>query len=118
WYEKNMLRHLTRLPNDYAGALRKIPKKILNIYVHAYQSRIFNESLQQALTGNKIPETISVPGFQIPRMPELKTFQIERKSFLKARNFKIIKIKNNTVVLKFRLDNGEYATTLLSCLIN
>jgi len=118
WYEKKMLRHLQKFPNDYAGALRRIPKKILRIYVHAYQSKIFNTSLQRASIENKIPENISVPGFQIPRMPELKTMQIERKSILKADQFTIIKASDHTAVLRFRLGSGEYATTLLSYLID
>ena len=42
WYEKNMLRHLKKYPNDYAGALRRIPKRIRRLYIHAYQSYIFN----------------------------------------------------------------------------
>jgi len=118
WYEKKILRHLTKFPNDYAGALRKVPRKILSIYVHAYQSKIFNENLQQSLHENNIPETITIPGFQVPKMPELTTPQITRKSLLIARNFRAIKVKTNFAILKFTLEKGEYATTLISSLIN
>ncbi|NIO22656.1 MAG: tRNA pseudouridine(13) synthase TruD, partial [Candidatus Aenigmarchaeota archaeon] len=33
-----LMNHLTAKPNDYAGALRKIPKKFRRMFVHAYQS--------------------------------------------------------------------------------
>jgi TruD family tRNA pseudouridine synthase len=114
WYEKKMLRHLTKYPNDYAGALRQIPKKILTLYVHAYQSRLFNNQLQHALTDNSIPETIDVAGFHVSKMPELRAFPLRRRTLLTSPNFQMLKHVEGMVVLRFTLAKGEYASTLLS----
>lgn len=114
WYEKKMLHHLKKYPNDYAGALRRIPKKILKLYVHAYQSHIFNEELKQALYENKVPKTIRIAGFSTPKIPELRTFTIKRRAFLTTNDFKIMKVRDGIAILRFTLAKGEYASTLLS----
>ena len=118
WYEKNMLRHLKKYPNDYAGALRKIPKRIRRLYIHAYQSYIFNEELRQNILENQVPKTITIQGFAVPRMPELKASQLERRSLLVAKDFKVLSVTNSTVKLRFTLLKGEYASTFLSFLVN
>lgn len=117
WYEKRMVYHLKKYPKDYAGALRKIPKRIRNIYIHAYQSNIFNHKLRQDILKSNIHQTITIQGFQIPRMPELKANPIERKTFFVPENFKILGAKNGIVKLRFNLGKGEYASTILSCLL-
>jgi tRNA pseudouridine13 synthase len=114
WYERKMVQHLKKHPNDFAGALRQIPKKILTLFLHAYQSRLFNDQLAHALTTNSIPETIDVGGFHIAKMPELRTFPIRRRTFLTSPDFRIMKVAQGTAVLQFTLDKGEYASTLLS----
>ncbi len=118
WYEKKMLRHLKKYPNDYAGALRKIPKRIRRLYVHAYQSYVFNEELRQGIAENQVPKTITIQGFAVPRMPELEARQLERRSFLVVKDFRVLKVMNSTVRLRFTLRKGEYASTLLSFLVN
>lgn len=42
-----IIEHLQENPNDYIGSLRKVPKKILLILVHSYQSYLFNLTLNQ-----------------------------------------------------------------------
>ncbi|UCH02130.1 MAG: tRNA pseudouridine(13) synthase TruD, partial [Candidatus Bathyarchaeota archaeon] len=114
WYEKNMLRHLAKFPNDYAGAIRKIPKRIRRLYTHAYQSYIFNEKLGQKLLKKRVPKTIIVQGYTVPTMPELNTIPIERNSYLIAKDFKTLMVKNGIVKIRFTLPSGGYASTLLS----
>ena len=116
WYEKRILSHLQKHPNDYAGALRRIPKRIRKIYIHALQSRLFNQKLRQAILKKNVPPTITVKGFSIQKMPELNTKSIERRTFLMLTNLKILKLKTNMIKLRFSLGKGEYATTLLSYL--
>ncbi|TXT56504.1 MAG: putative tRNA pseudouridine synthase D [Candidatus Thorarchaeota archaeon] len=41
-YERRILEHLIRHPNDFERALQKIPPRIQTIFVHAYQSYLFN----------------------------------------------------------------------------
>jgi tRNA(Glu) U13 pseudouridine synthase TruD len=114
WYEKRMLRHLEAYPNDAAGALRKIPKKILRLYVHAYQSHLFNEQLQHALHDHQVPDALTIPGFTTPTMPELQTTSITRRTFLTAQDFTLVDVKEGVAVLRFTLGKGEYASTLLA----
>ncbi len=46
-YEHLMLRHLARRPNDFVGALRRLPRKLCKLFVQAYQSYIFNRALSE-----------------------------------------------------------------------
>jgi len=118
WYEKKMVNHLQKYPNDYAGALRKIPKRIRNIYIHAYQSHIFNQKLREAIISNNVPSTFTIQGFRVPKMPELKAKAIERQTFVIPTDFNILEVTNSSVKLRFKLYKGEYASTLLSCFVD
>jgi tRNA pseudouridine13 synthase len=44
--------YLAAHPNDYIGALKKIPKKTLLMFIHSVQSYIFNEALAKILIGD------------------------------------------------------------------
>lgn len=48
-YEDRVKEHLQTFPADYVGAIRKIPKKILLLFIHSVQSYIFNTVLCQLL---------------------------------------------------------------------
>jgi tRNA pseudouridine13 synthase len=41
-FELAMLNHLARNPGDFAGAIRVLPKNLQMMFVHAYQSFLFN----------------------------------------------------------------------------
>lgn len=41
--EKQIRQYLKKHPNDFAGAFREIPKKILTMYINAYQSLLWND---------------------------------------------------------------------------
>lgn len=60
-YERAMLRHLSKNPRDYAGALRQLPKKLGILLVHAYQSYLFNRVLSRAIEAG-----IDFRGLKIP----------------------------------------------------
>jgi len=118
WMEKRMLMHLREKPGDYAGALRKIPKKILRIFPHALQSQIFNERLEQAISAGDVPESIAIEGFEIGKMPELKAYRIHRRSYIDFRDFKILGIDDGITNIRFVLGKGAYATVFLSHLVD
>ncbi len=48
-YERAMLHHLAAHPDDYAGALKQLPPKLLSLLVSAFQSYLFNATLSQRL---------------------------------------------------------------------
>ncbi|MEM2960191.1 MAG: tRNA pseudouridine(13) synthase TruD, partial [Candidatus Bathyarchaeia archaeon] len=57
-YERTILNHLLYKRNDYVGALRKLPRSVLLMFVHSVQSYLFNillhQKLEEAEPRNKI----------------------------------------------------------------
>ncbi|MEM2815621.1 MAG: tRNA pseudouridine(13) synthase TruD [Candidatus Bathyarchaeia archaeon] len=49
YYERVMLRHLAKRENDYIGAFRRLPKKLLRLFPQAYQAYIFNKFLSRRI---------------------------------------------------------------------
>lgn len=41
-YERSMLFHLSKHENDFIGSLRRLPKRLLRLFLQAYQSYLFN----------------------------------------------------------------------------
>ncbi len=130
-WERRVVEHLINYPNDFAGALRKVPKRIRRIYVNAYQSYVFNEVLKKY---DSPPEFLPLPGtdvdldplteefleeeglskedFEVSRMPELRLKGYLRKTMVypKILNWKL---KENDLILKFDLEKGAYATVFI-----
>jgi tRNA pseudouridine13 synthase len=48
-YERAMLHYLYSHPDDYRGALKELPPKLLSMFVSAYQSYIFNCALSRRI---------------------------------------------------------------------
>jgi tRNA pseudouridine13 synthase len=48
-FERSMIDHLRSCPDDYLGALRTLPYNLLMMFVHAYQSYLFNRILSERL---------------------------------------------------------------------
>jgi tRNA(Glu) U13 pseudouridine synthase TruD len=113
WYEKRMFRHLRKYPNDFAGALRRVPKRIRRLYLHAYQSQIFNQQLDQVSSDQHMPPSFTIPGFTIDKMPEMNTIPITRKSLLIVKQFHLLRIAPASIKIRFTLGKGEYASILL-----
>ena len=47
--ESSLLNYLVKNKTDFGGAIRKLPKKIRKLYIHAYQSYLFNRALSKYL---------------------------------------------------------------------
>jgi tRNA pseudouridine13 synthase len=114
---------LSRYDNDYAGAMRTLPKHLRKLYVQAYQSYLWNAGLKKLLeSGEEIPEALPVPGlmhkgdggvfwteilelmkkdeleledFKVKRMPKLAVDGIPRESFVKPDNLKVHKAEDD-----------------------
>jgi tRNA pseudouridine13 synthase len=48
-FERMMVAHLVERPDDYLGALRRLPRNLLMMFVHAYQSYMFNRILSERM---------------------------------------------------------------------
>ena len=47
--ERSMLAHLAARPDDSVGALRRLPRNILLLFIHAFQSHMFNLLLSERM---------------------------------------------------------------------
>jgi tRNA pseudouridine13 synthase len=65
--DENCQRHLVKYNNDFIGSLKKISLRLLRMYVHAYQSFLWNESVTKYLEHkSKKPTTTGKPPVNIP----------------------------------------------------
>jgi len=58
-YELSILNYLIQNPDNFPGALRSLPKKLGTMFLHAYQSYIFNRALSRYI----------MEGLDIERLP-------------------------------------------------
>jgi tRNA pseudouridine13 synthase len=139
------MNHLVHCPTDYAGEFRKLPKRLRRMFIHAFQSYIFNIALTKASErGIALPEKVQLVGydtkldneigaiieselkaeeiklehFKLGRMPELAEPGLERETFMKINSFHVIYAADGEAKIIFELDKGSYATVLLMNFIN
>jgi len=48
-YERSMLRHLVKHPDDFAGVFRTLPFKLQEMFIQAYESYLFNKFLSRRI---------------------------------------------------------------------
>ena len=140
---RDSLNRLVKVPTDFGNALEKIPKKIRRMYIHAYQSYVFNSLLEYYIKNNlELPENFPLIGynseltgkikeivenilekdeltlesFRLKRTPTLSEEGQHRNTFFKADNIKILKISDNYLKMSFVLPKGCYATSALAVL--
>jgi len=89
-YERAMIHHLCRFPNDFVGAFGRLPKKLRYLFTHAYQSHLFNKIIEERFSqgiglknveGDILEEgnpTAALFGFE-SQFAEGKAGEIERK---------------------------------------
>jgi tRNA pseudouridine13 synthase len=137
-YERSMIDYLYKYPQDFAGALRRLPKKLRKMFINAYQSYVFNKLLEEKPKSEKLPligydtkpiediskiikkDDISTENFLMKSMPELKTSGSERECFVKPEDLEILEILKDefnqgkiAVKIAFKLKSGSYATVIL-----
>jgi tRNA pseudouridine13 synthase len=63
--EKKVIEHLEKNRNDFVGALKEMPWKTLNMYIHAFQSKMWNEAARRLLAKEDSPalhgDAIKIP---------------------------------------------------------
>lgn len=120
-YEKALLYHLTKNPEDYKGALKRLPDGLQQLFIHAYQSWVFNRVLSQLIEQDwyepeyEIPlvgyktdlkdgkpenmieeileeENVSQEDFRLQDFPDLRSEGTYRRAFADFRNFDVLDI--------------------------
>ena len=118
-FEKALLYHLTKNPEDYKGAIKRLPEGLQSLFIHAYQSWVFNKTLSKLLDEGWYDEKYEIPlvgyktdlkdnrpeniirevleeegvsqeDFRLPDMPELSSEGTFRRAFGDYRNFRVI----------------------------
>jgi len=121
-------------PTDFVGALKKVHFRILKLYVHSFQSKLWNDQAPgsteefvpiigfgTAMTP-EIKEVLAHTGLK-PRdfinrqLPELSVEGDERKRLVNVRKLEVSSLENGfgkkKVTLKFFLPKGSYATEFI-----
>ncbi len=52
-HERALLVHLAKYPNDFVNSLRRLPRPILLLFVHAFQSHIFNLMISERIKDSR-----------------------------------------------------------------
>ncbi|UCD13938.1 MAG: tRNA pseudouridine(13) synthase TruD [Thermoplasmatales archaeon] len=60
-FEKAILNNLVTDPDDFIGALKELPRNLLTMFIHAYQSYLFNKILSERIR-KKIPINKAIVG--------------------------------------------------------
>ena len=55
-YERNMLSHLAMRSGDFVGAFHRLPKKLCQLFIQAYQSYLFNRFLSENIRRGLLQE--------------------------------------------------------------
>lgn len=53
-YERSMIEYLAKFPENYANAIRKLPRSISLMFIHSVESYIFNKELEERINQGKI----------------------------------------------------------------
>jgi len=131
--------------NNPVSAIRKIPKKLILIYIHAYQSKLWNKVMKEYTFEKKENAEIPVIGFGTEfenekieeiyekimkeegitlrnfinrSIPELSTEGTTRIAFVEIEDLKIIEKQENSIKLNFKLKKGSYATIAIAYLFD
>ncbi|VVB54211.1 putative tRNA pseudouridine synthase D [uncultured archaeon] len=137
-YEAILLNHLVEKPGDFSGALLRFPRTLSEMFVHAYQSYVFNRALSEVvLRGEKVeklplvgrrtaPDEVSAAviaedgirtqDFYVKDCPQLGSRGAWRRCFAEVRDFDVLKVTGSnplSVSVRFMLPKGCYATVFL-----
>ncbi|MBT7937937.1 MAG: tRNA pseudouridine(13) synthase TruD [Euryarchaeota archaeon] len=76
-WEREMLHHLIKNPEDYIGAFTKMPKSLQLLGIHALQSLVFNHLLQNRIKDNQ-PITTPIIGDVVGPVDESGSLESKR----------------------------------------
>ncbi|MFH1789114.1 MAG: tRNA pseudouridine(13) synthase TruD [Candidatus Altiarchaeota archaeon] len=131
-YEKAMLNHLVEHPDDFAGAIGRLPANLQTMFVHAYQAFIFNKALSACMIEGAFVERLPLVGyesvpdavtegileeegvcledFRVNAMRRLSSRGSMRECFKEMVDFSVV--ESSPLTLGFSLPAGCYATVV------
>jgi len=130
--ERNVLEYLERSDGNFLKAIKKMPKMISLLFVHAYQSHIFNCCLEHDDESEELPlvgyetkmngilrdvlneEEMRPSDFRVKDIPRLSSRGSIRKTKFFPIDFRVIRATDSSIALRFGLESGIYATVLLN----
>ncbi len=82
-YERTLIAHLAEHKNDHVGALRRLPRGLSLMFVHAYQSYLFNRMLAKRVSeGRLLPEkgALACPAgpYGFPEVGKASPFSVKK----------------------------------------
>ncbi len=136
--------HLRDHPNDYKTALRQLPGNLLQLFVHAYQSQLWNRCVKENLDGLSHDDTFPIIGFGtrpdndlekkvlkdvmddeditprsfiIRSIPELSAEGTRRDVYRAIKDLSVTE-ERGAVKISFYLEKGSYATMAIKHLLD
>ena len=80
-FERMMIGHLSRNPGDFPGAIKTLPRNLVMMFVHAYQSYLFNRILSLRIQAG-LPLDVAVEGDVI--LPLDKNGSPDHRRYIRA----------------------------------
>ncbi len=135
---KEVAQYLQKHPTDHVGAIKKLQIKITRLYVHAYQSQLWNRLAEKNQNEQELPiigfgtketelvkeilqsEGITTRDFINRQIPQISSEGGTREVFALAKNLKISTLEDDElnfqmkkITLEFELGKGSYATEFI-----
>ncbi len=141
-YELALLNHVVERPGDFRGAFRRLPRNLTSMFVHAFQSYVFNRALSECIMEGYVVERLPLVGYgstvdevSAKILAEegiaLEDFRVKeyalagsegsfRDCFVPVHDFKVCAVsaddanpRRRKATVSFKLPKGSYATVLL-----
>jgi len=65
YYERLMLKHLAKKPEDFIGAFRRLPIRLRQLFPQAYQSYLFNKALSRRIENGSSLNRVEVGDYAV-----------------------------------------------------
>jgi tRNA pseudouridine13 synthase len=121
-YERAVTHYLNKHPGNYRGAFQVIPKDLARLYVHAFQSYIFNKSISQRVIQGISLQEPSIGDYAKPVLGEIHTVRPVTKDVISQITTAIREGTHQIVIpivgfdferVSFEGPMGEIVTTIL-----
>jgi tRNA pseudouridine13 synthase len=141
-YEYALLNHVAERPGDFRGAFMRLPRNLTIMFVHAFQSYVYNKALSECIKNGlpveRLPlvgydsqadeisrniletEGVSIEDFRVKEFSKAGSKGGFRDCFVPAHDLSLLDASQDDLnpecmkaTLSFRLPKGSYATVLL-----